>query len=210
MFYSQFGEDKILSNYFDRNYKGVCVEVGAYDGISGSNTYHFEQKGWKCLCIEPIPESFIKCKSIRNHTINCCVSDYEKDSIEFTVVRLNDNNTSAISSLNIDTRLIESHYSLITNIEKINVNVKTLNTILREINFPKDIDFISIDTENTELDVLKGIDFNVYNIKLLIIENNFNEPMIEEYLMKKNFKKILRNVVNDFYLNKNYCVPLDI
>lgn len=204
MFYSQFGEDKLLSTYFDNDYKGVCVEVGAYDGITGSNTYHFEQKGWKTLCIEPIPESFNKCKSIRNEVINCCVSDYEKDNIDFTVIRLQDNNTSAISSLKIDERLIESHSSLINNIEKIIVNVKTLNTIFKETRFPKDIDFISIDTENTELEVLKGLDFNIYNVKFLVIENNFNESIVEEYLVTKNFKKILRNAVNDFYVNNNY------
>ena len=204
MFYSQFGEDAILSNYFNNDYKGVCVEVGAYDGISGSNTYHFEQKNWQTLCIEPIPEAFNKCKLIRKNSINCCVSDYEKNDIEFNIIRLHGNNTSAISSLKVDERLIESHKNIIDHIEKINVNVKTLNTIFKETNFPKNIDFISIDTENTELDVLKGLDFNEYNIKFLIIENNFDEPYIEDYLKQNNFKKFLRNAVNDIYVNNNY------
>ena len=43
MFYGQFGEDQYLSKFFDDNYKGVCIDVGAYDGISGSNTYYFEK-----------------------------------------------------------------------------------------------------------------------------------------------------------------------
>ena len=146
MFYSQFGEDKILSTYFNNDYIGVCVEVGAYDGISGSNTYHFENRGWETLCIEPTPESFNKCASIRKKCINCCVSNYDSENTEYFVVRLNGDNTSAISSLNIDERLIESHKHMINNIEKINVNVKTLNNIFKETNFPKKIDFISIDT----------------------------------------------------------------
>jgi FkbM family methyltransferase len=204
MFYSQFGEDKILSNYFNDNYIGVCVEVGAYDGISGSNTYHFENKGWETLCIEPTPESFNKCASIRKKCINCCVSNYDSENIEYSVVTLNGYNTSAISSLNIDERLIESHKHMINNIEKINVNVKTLNNIFKETNFPKKIDFISIDTENTELDVLKGLDFYEYDIKFLIIENNFDEPQVEDYLKTQNFKKLFRNAVNDFYVNNNY------
>lgn len=204
MFYSQFGEDKILSKYFNDDYKGVCVEVGADDGISGSNTYHFENKGWETLCIEPIPESFNKCASIRKKCINCCVSNYESENTDYFVVRLNGYNTSAISSLNIDERLIESHKDMINTVEKINVNVKTLNNILKETNFPKTIDFISIDTENTEIDVLKGLNFDEYYIKFLIIENNFEEPHVEEYLKSKNFKKLFRNAVNDFYVNNDY------
>jgi FkbM family methyltransferase len=204
MFYSQFGEDKILSNYFNDDYKGVCVEVGAYDGISGSNTYYFEKKGWETLCIEPTPESFNKCASIRKKCINCCVSNYDSENIEYSVVTLNGYNTSAISSLNIDNRLIESHKDMINNIEKISVNVKTLNNIFKETDFPKKIDFISIDTENTELDVLKGLNFDEYDIKFFVIENNFDENQVEEYLKTKNFKKLFRNAVNDFYVNNNY------
>ena len=204
MFYGQFYEDKYLSQFFDDNYIGVCIDVGAYDGINGSNTYYFEKKGWKTLCIEPIPESFNKCNSIREHTINCCVSNYDKDNVEFNIVRLHGDNVSAISSLEIDERLIDSHKHLINTIEKINVKVKSLDTILKEYNISKNIDFISIDTENTEIDVLKGIDFNTYNINFLIIENNFNESIIENFLLLKNFTKIHRLAVNDFYVNNNY------
>lgn len=204
MFYGQFGEDQYMSNFFDNDYKGVCIDVGAYDGVNSSNSYYFEKIGWYSLCIEPIPESFIKCNSVRKHTINCCVSNYDKDNVEFSIVRLEGNNVSAISSLTIDERLIETHKHLINNIEKISVKVKCLNTIFQEENIPKNIDFISIDTENTEIDVLKGIDFNIYNVNFLIIENNFNENIIQDYLKTKNFKKFNRIAVNDFYVNNNY------
>lgn len=204
MFYGQFGEDKYLSNFFDNNYKGICIDVGASDGIGGSNTYYFENNGWDSLCIEPIPESFNMCNNLRKHTINCCVSNYDNTNIDFNIVRLHNNNVSAISSLIIDDRLIESHKDLINNIEKISVKVKSLNTIFQEENISKNIDFISIDTENTEIDVLKGLDFNNYNVKFLIIENNFNENIIENYLKTQNFKKINRIAVNDLYVNNDY------
>ena len=204
MFFGQFGEDKYLSQFFDDTYKGVCVDVGAYDGVSGSNTYYFEKNGWECLCIEPVPQSFDVCNLYRKHTINCCVSNFDGENVNFSVVQIGNNNLSAISSLNLDQRLIESHKDLLQSITTISVKVKTLNTIFKETNFKKNIDFISIDTENTELDVLRGIDFDIYNINFLIIENNFNEPMIENYLITKNFTKIKRLAVNDFYVNNNY------
>jgi FkbM family methyltransferase len=202
-FHGQFGEDKILSNFFNNTYIGTCVEVGADNGISGSNTYHFEKNGWKCLCIEPIPESFKDCNFNRQHSLNLCAADIDIDNIEFSVITIL-GNTSAISSLKIDERLIENYKNLITDTNKIYVNVRTLNTIFKETNFPTCIDFISIDTENTELNVLKGLDLEKYDVKFFLIENNFNESIIEEYLITKNFKKIYRNFVNDFYVNNNY------
>lgn len=67
--------------------------------------------------------------------------------------------------------------------------MRSLTSLLDELNFPLNIDFISIDTENTELDVLKGIDINKYNIKLFVIENNYNELKCEMYLNPYGYKK---------------------
>lgn len=202
MFYGQFLEDKYINELFPNENNGVCIEIGAYDGVSFSNSYFFEKKGWNCLCIEPIPDSFDKCKSVRKNCVKCCISDKDKDDAEFTVFNILGNNLSAISSLNPDERLVESHKHLIKDTSKIQVKVRSLTSLLDELNFDKDIDFISIDTENTELDVLKGIDFNKYNIKMLIIENNYNEPFCENYL-KDRYVKINRIAINDFYIKQS-------
>jgi FkbM family methyltransferase len=201
MFYGQHREDVFIKTFFPNTNNGVCIEVGAYDGVSLSNTKHFEDIGWKSLCIEPIPSAFEKCKTIRKECYQCCISDKDKDDTEFTIFHLNDN-LCAISSLEPDQRLIQSHSHLITNTTKINVKVRSLNSLLEELNFPKNIDFISVDTENTELDVLKGIDLNVYNVTLFIIENNYNESFCEDYLSQFGYKKINRIAVNDFYMKQ--------
>jgi hypothetical protein len=82
------------------------------------------------------------------------------------------------------------------------VKVRSLNSLLEELNFPKVIDFISIDTENTELDVLKGIDLSVYNVKLFVIENNYDEPFCKDYLSQYGYEQIHRIAVNDFFIKK--------
>lgn len=200
-FYGQHGEDIYLEQLFSNVVNGVCIEVGAYDGVSLSNTLHFEEKGWRALCIEPIKVSFEKCKMIRKECYECCISDKDTEDKTFTIFHLNDN-LCAISSLKPDQRLIDSHKKLITNITTSSVKVRSLNSLLEELKFPKVIDFISIDTENTELDVLKGIDLNVYNVKLFVVENNYNEPFCEEYLSQYGYKKINRIAVNDFFIKK--------
>lgn len=203
-YYSQFGEDKLLTEMFPGDYKGVCVEVGAYDGKSGSNTLYFEERGWKCLCVEPIPSQYEKCKAIRKEVVNCCVGETNEDDVPFTVFKIGNDgkNESAISSLEPDSRLIESHKHMIKTTETILVKVRTLTQLLDEAHFPKDIDFISIDTENTELNVLKGFDLNKYNVKVLVIENNYNEPFCANYLEKFNYKRAMWIGVNDIFVKQ--------
>jgi FkbM family methyltransferase len=204
MFYGQHREDEYLLSLFPdnnpENYK-VCIEVGAYDGVNGSNTYHFEQKGWRALCIEPIDVAFQNCLRYRRECVNCCISSEDTEDKTFHIFALN-SNLSAISGLEPDQRLIDSHSHLITDRKTCIAKVRSLTSLLDELNYPKNIDFISIDTENTELDVLKGIDFLKYNIRAMVIENNFNEPFCEDYLKQFGYKKIHRIAVNDFFVKE--------
>lgn len=200
MFYGQHGEDQYIKTLFPEGYIGTCVDVGAYDGISMSNTLHFEQRGWRCLCIEPIDEAYEKCEAIRKQTVKCCASDRDKEDQDFTVFYLGKENSSAISSLEPDQRLIQSHHHLITDKKTYKVPVRSLTSLLDEFHYPINIDFISIDTENTELDVLKGLDLIRYNVRLFVIEDNFNEPFCEEYLRQYNYQKINRIGVNNLFL----------
>ena len=75
-----------------------------------------------------------------------------------------------------------------------------MDTILSRINIEK-IDFLSIDTEGTELDVLRGFDIERWRPKLFVIENNFNESSIKEYLSEFGYVLSERLGVNDFYLD---------
>jgi len=59
---------------------------------------------------------------------------------------------------------------------------------------------LSIDTEGTEIEVLKGFDIKKWKPKLLVIENNFNDPEIEKYLSTFGYIKNKRIEVNDFYI----------
>lgn len=199
-FYGQCKEDEYISKFFSPTHVGSCIEVGAYNGVDMSNTYYFEKKGWNTLCIEPNPEPFKICQSCRKNCYNCCIGESDNGEQDFTVYKFTDNSTSAISSLVPDCRLVSKLSYLIKKIEKVKVPVRSLTSLLDELNFPKEIDFVSIDTENTELDVLKGIDFDKYKIKMFIVENNYDEPFCQNYLITKGYNKINRISVNDFYV----------
>ena len=96
-------------------------------------------------------------------------------------------------------RLVSQLGHLISSVVDIPVKTRTLNTLLTEANFPQKIDFISIDTENTELDVLKGLDLDFYDVTFLIIENNYNERKCIDYLATKGYTVFARLGVNDFF-----------
>ena len=198
-YYGQFSTDVLIELFFKNKSHGVCVEVGVANGVRGSNTLYFEEKGWDTLCIEPNPEYFLQASKVRQKVLNyaCGIENCTK---EFTIFDIGDKNImSSLSGLRPDERLIKTHKHLINGTKKIQVKVQTLNELLKSNNTPRDIDFISIDTEGTELDVLKGLDLDYWKVHLLVVENNFNDPEISEYLSHYGFVKDSRWKINDFY-----------
>jgi FkbM family methyltransferase len=197
--YSQFGEDAFIAQHFDPEYKGICIDIGATDGIGMSNTYHFEQHGWKAICVEANPAMIPSLTQTRANAVHCAVGQYNNKEVEFKVVTLEGGNQTAISGLELDHRLMESHAFLNPQVSIVKVPERTLDSIIEDFDWVTHIDFISIDTEGTELDVLKGFDIPKWNVKMFCIENNFNDPEIEQYLAMFGYRKVRRHEVNDFY-----------
>jgi len=199
-YYSQFGEDKIIESFFSEGYVGGCIDIGASDGVSINNTKHFEELGWHCLCIEPNPNYFKYLVGNRANCLKCAVSSNEGYT-DFNIINLNGTIEDAISSLEIDKRLLkqfEGSYSI--NPYTIQVRTLTLDSCIQQAYKHDKIDFISIDVEGTELDVLKSFSIEKWNPKLFVIENNFNDPDVEFYLNLFGYKKIKRIEINDFYI----------
>lgn len=199
-YYGQFypPTDEIIEQYFPKEYIGVAVEIGAAQGIAASNTLHFEQLGWKCLCIEPNLRLYKQLIMNRQHVLNYAISDRNEDNVDFYAVGF-DGDETAVSSLHLNQGLMEQEKSTHRNaiVRTVKVNIRTLDFCLKD--FSPTIDFVSIDTEGTELDVLKGFSISKYQPKLLIIENNFETPDIEEYLSHFGYIKTARHEINDFY-----------
>jgi FkbM family methyltransferase len=141
------------------------------------------------MCIEAQPSEFEKLKSNRNCIcVNVAVSNFEGET-DFTYVEGYANMLSGISDDYNKTHMERikgevNHYG--GKINTIKLPVKKLQTVLDEHNM-LNIDFCSIDTEGSELNIIKSIDFNKTNIKVFIIENNYKETNIQEYLESKGY-----------------------
>jgi FkbM family methyltransferase len=206
-FYGQFEPkvDRTIKEYFPNQNIGNCIEVGSVDGISYSNTYHFEKIGWNCMCIEPVTSSFNVLKQNRKIALNYAISEKNADNENFNLITIDnvEQPNSAVSGLILDEKLLNDlkrQYSLKE--EVIKVSTRRLDWCIENFFNHDTIDFISIDTEGSELDVLKSFDVNSYNTKLLVIENNHNDSIIESYLNQKGWKKDRRLFVNDFYIKQ--------
>ena len=187
---SQIGQDRFIDEFFNKKENGFFVDIGANDGITHSNTYFLEKhRNWKGICIEPIAAEFQKLKENRaSLNLNICVSDFEGET-DFTYIEGYANMLSGISS-----KYNERHKERIEGevhhyggkINNIKVPVKTLQSIFNKYNVT-DIDYCSIDTEGSEFSIIKSIDFDKTFVKIFIIENNYKETEIEDFLKTKDY-----------------------
>jgi FkbM family methyltransferase len=202
-YYGQYTLDKIIESYFPKDYIGNCIEVGAVDGIYLSNTYHFELDGWNCLCIEPQPIYTEDLFRNRKHVLAVAAASSNEEEVEFTTVLANGSNGNWGSSLVPDQRLLREYSALDPDIGYIKVPTRRIDWCIENY-FPYEtIDFISIDVEGTELDVLHSFDINKYNTTLFIIENNYQDESIREYMYEKNWKLDMVYSVNDLFVKNN-------
>ena len=208
-YYGQWETDRVIASYFDASQVGSCIEVGAADGIRGSNTKYFEEKGWNVLCIEANP---LHEKSLRNcrKLVRMYACGESNSEGKLTVFHVGEGNIqSSITSLSPDSRLIEDHKHIINERSQVPIEVRTLNWILgQEVTGTpfeglQHLDFISVDTEGTELEVLKGLDLNIYKVRILVVENNYNDGDIASYLKDRGYVLDQRYKINDFYLRSD-------
>lgn len=206
-FFSQNGEDFLLWNFFGKKTNGFYVDVGAFDGIHLSNSLSFEQKGWSGICIEPHPAYFRLCKHSRNRAIcinAACVDNDSEDTVEFFSEELGLlSGTCCDREEDVKTRY-KNRGLMFKGFNKIKVPAVTLNnTLVKYLPPGTEIDFISIDVEGTELEVLRGLDINMFRPRVIILEANSEKTKasIDDHLVKLNGYVEARCLgVNIFYV----------
>ena len=203
-YFSEAGQDMLVKDNFFKNKKsGFFVEIGAYDGIEGSNCYHFEKfMNWEGIAVEASPLQFEKLKKNRNCKLINLALGSENKLVEFYEVVEGFTQMSGINNINFQNSLERIKKNSNSKINKIKIESKTFNKLI-----PNDqiIDLISIDIEGNEFEVLKSIDFDEYQIKVIIIENNIpNELSYLEFFLEKNFCYFDRVGMDEIYYNQKF------
>ena len=197
-YFSQFGQDRYLHlNLFANKHNGVFVDVGAYDGFVGSNTLFFEKfMGWSGLCIEPDPAQFGKIPTYRScDRLQVCIADKEGTARFFSIA---DGLTMMGGLVDYfepqDMKMIAER----SKTKIVELPTRRLESVLKERNITE-IDYLSIDTEGSELAILKSFDLARFNVKALSVENNRNAPQIPEYMQSAGYRRVVRLGVDDIY-----------
>lgn len=205
--YSQFGQDVFLLDTLLKDKKdGFFVDVGGNDPIIGNNTYLLERNGWTGLAFEPQPELNKKWSESRiTRCLPYAIGDKE-GLVCFAEGLMSLHGLSGISGFN----KINSD-----NAKTYTVQQYPLSKILEEKNITK-IDYLSIDVEGYEMNVLKGIDFDACDINIIDIENDigfkkipfigkylgstFGDNKLRVFLKKNGYKYTARIMCDDFFV----------
>lgn len=213
--FSQLAQDLHVLDYFQFEKERFFLDIGANDGISLSNSYLLEKDfNWSGICSEPLPpayEKLIKCR-----TAICDNNAVFREgglSLDFSESNLLSGITSHIDC---------HHNAKEGNIIK--VNTITLQDLLENNNAPKIIDYFSLDTEGTELEILKSVDFSKYKFLYINLEHNYIQPRrseIKELLLNNGYFYKGENkwdddyihesmILGDFYHAEDYTKPITI
>jgi FkbM family methyltransferase len=203
MFKSQFRQDEYLDKeIFKHKEKGYFVEIGAAEGVQFSNTYFFEKKrGWRGVCIEPRKRAFDQL--VKNRTCICENVAINGNSGNSKFLEI-DGDEAMLSGLvdTYDPRHLERIKKEVKDFEK-NVKKVTVPTITFDDLLKKqevfNIDYLSIDTEGGELDILKSIPFGKYTINVISVENNYDNLELRTFLESKGFYFRKKLKVDEIY-----------
>jgi FkbM family methyltransferase len=166
------------------------VEFGACDGVYLSNTFMLEKYyNWTGLLVEPSHHYIDVLKQVRSSTIDTlCVSDKTGDVVEFLEVKnlqgISGLDQYAYNDIHTESRKQFGH--------KYNVETISLKDLLDKHNAPKIIDYMSIDTEGSELTILEAYDFSrKFNLITVEHNNTYQRDLINQLLPEKGYIQIM-------------------
>lgn len=187
-----------IADQFDPGYIGYGIDVGASDGISINTTYGLEVGNkWTIISCEANPNFGPLLKKHRAFVEMCAISN-ESGTGTF---HINTQNPEAFSSLRPTKRQdVEGWlYARDAKWEQVEVPIRTIDEIIARWELPR-LDILCVDTEGTELDVLRGCDLARWKPRVICTECWDKVGPIDLYLEALGYKKTARNVHNDLFV----------
>ncbi len=173
--------------------KGYFVEVGANEPRVRSQTWHLEQAGWTGILIEPQPELARELRAMRMakvFAVACSGPEHDGGTLPLHVA-------GPLSSLD------RSGMAPGANPEQvIQVPIRTLDSVLAEAKAPERFDFLSIDVEGHEIEVLRGFDIARWQPRLILLEDHVGDLSKHNYLRASGYRIVRR------YENNGWYVPI--
>lgn len=184
---SQAGQDLVVDRIMNQKQGGTFVDVGAYDGVTGSNSMFFERwRNWTGVMVEPVAAQRAKAEKMRSSPcMEYAVSD-KKGTADFITVTEGFTQMSGLSKTYDDQLLkrIRSDPRHVENVVK--VRTRSLSAILVEADILNP-DFVSLDIEGGELAALQNFPFEKHDVTVWSIENNNADPALTTLMREKGY-----------------------
>lgn len=205
--YSQEGEDMILRNIFRNKRDGFYVDIGAHHPKLFSNTYFFYKIGWSGINVDAMPGSMDIFKKTRSRDINLeqAVSDIEQELTFYAF------NPAALNTFSPELASERKQIQKFKFLFEKKIKTHKLIDILEEyVPSKTNINFMTIDVEGLDLEVLKSNDWNRYRPQVILIESlNFDfdnraNDQVYSFLTERGYRIFSKTVNTLFFLEKNF------
>ncbi len=192
--YSFGGCDLLVDYIFKNQSMGFYVDVGCQHPISNNNTYLLFKRGWSGVNIDLDQSNINLFKIARPKDFNICSA---LSSAKGNEVLYFAHDGSPINSVNKNfSENIKNKYI------KKNIDTDTLNNVLKKLNFDK-IDYLNIDVEGQEEEVLNGFDIKLYSPKVVSVEFlDFSMKKME--FKNNNLENVLNSNIFKYFKSNNY------
>lgn len=206
---SQLRQDLFVLSVLNFKQGGYYVEFGAADGVRFSNSHLLAKKfGWKGILAEP---AVVWHKNLAQNRPEAIVSDlcvWNKSGVKVEFSESSTPELSTISHYKTDDFHADKREQSRTYI----VETISLNDLLDKYDAPNHIDYLSIDTEGTELDILESFDFHRYAFSIITCEHNYSQKrdQIKTLLESKGYRRIfeIHSKFDDWYINESILKQL--
>jgi FkbM family methyltransferase len=195
--FSQGNEESILNKIFNAKEKGFYVDVGCHHPKRFSNTALLYKKGWHGINIDADYKNLKLFKFFRKRDININALVSSNNFIS-TFHFFNESALNGIYGMDRVESLVQQGYK---HLKSEKINTISLNQILSNSKIDSNfIDLLDIDVEGHDFEVLKSIDLNKYEVKVILIEIGDNKNEITDYLASFNYKPFKMEDRNYFYM----------
>jgi FkbM family methyltransferase len=204
--YSYQGQDALVLELLGARRGGYFIDSGASSGLKGSNTKLLESAfAWDGICIEPNDSLFAQLVQNRDCVcLNCCLYDREGivDFFESAGVYggiLSEYEPSLLSHAR---RAVNAEADQTTFPETVLKPARTIGEVLRSCGAPRVIDYWSLDTEGSELAILKSFPYDEYRFTVLTIEHNHGSARasIHSFLATLGYRRVASLGIDDCYM----------
>jgi FkbM family methyltransferase len=200
---SQDKEDLFIKNFFKKKNKGIYLDIGCFNPLLWNNTYLLYKKGWSGINVDIQKINIDLFNIARPGDINICCALYDKKKF-LDLYNLKGENNSPVMTID-KSHAEKMKFLFKKKIIKKKIETLTFSEMIKNYNIKiNNIDFLNIDTEGSDFNVLKSINIQKYKPKLICIEisqftKQSDKKKILNYLKLNDYKFIYKTSVSSFF-----------